>query len=312
VSPRSESPAGAAVDLVVAEQRAPMADPDPKSELGKRLAKVESEAQAASDRSEAFRTSIDASALLDLRTKRRKDKAAWAAADDAALAKVIEPWTKAVDADMAKNTKTLEAAGFDVASLKHGKALTDEKTAVSAAAAAAAAFRKAVKGDTLTDAQRKTADALIAKLLGVVKPGAAAGAAPANDADRLKAIDGLAAAATKRLGAYGAVTWRERIQRLQGSLKDAGWVLGDSDWDARNKRWQTQVVDPSPAQLADLGFYTLRDHSRSAPGGKPQAGAFDIPFIKAMVKHGFNQLSNSSTPVDSMHFELRWRGTKKK
>ena len=32
----------------------------------------------------------------------------------------------------------------------------------------------------------------------------------------------------------------------------------------------------------------------------------------AMAKHGFNQLSNSSTPVDSMHFELRWRGTKKK
>jgi len=294
------------------EQRAPMAEPDPKSDLGKQLAKVESEAKAASERSEAFRTSIDAKALLDLRTKRRKDKAAWAAADNEALAKVIEPWTKAVDADMAKNTKTLQAAGFDVASLKTGKALDEEKTAVSSAAAAAAAFRKGVKGDTLTDAQRKTVDALIAKLTGLVKPGAAAATAPATDADRLKVIDELAAAAGKRLGAYGAVTWRERVGRLQSSLKDAGWVLGDSDWDARNKRWQTQVVDPSPAQLADLGFFTLRDHSRSAPGGKAQAGAFDIPFVRAMAKHGFNQLSNSSTPVDSMHFELRWRGTKKK
>ena len=60
------------------EQRAPMAEPDPKSELGKQLAKVESEAKAASERSEAFRTSIDAKALLDLRTKRRSNRAAWA------------------------------------------------------------------------------------------------------------------------------------------------------------------------------------------------------------------------------------------
>ena len=285
------------------EQRSVMADPDPKSELGKKLAKVESEAKAASARSEAFRTSVDATALLDLRAKRRKNAAAWAAADDAALAKVIQPWTKAVDDDYAKNTKTLQAAGFDVASLKHGDELTAEKNAVSAAATAAAAFRKGVKGDTLTDAQRKSVDALITKLTGLVKPGAAAGTAPATDADRLKVIDELAAAATKRLGGYGAIAWRERLERLQGSLKDAGWVLGGAD---------TRVVDPSPAQLVDLGFFTLRDHSRSAPGGKAQPGAFDIPFIKAMAKHGFNQLSNSSTPVDSMHFELRWRGTKKK
>jgi hypothetical protein len=28
-----------------------------------------------------------------------------------------------------------------------------------------------------------------------------------------------------------------------------------------------------------------------------------------MVKHGFNMLADSATPVDSMHFELRWRGS---
>jgi hypothetical protein len=132
----------------------------------------------------------------------------------------------------------------------------------------------------------------------------AAGTAPATDAAMLKALDELAAAATKRLGGYGAVGWRERLTSLQGSLKDAGWVLGDTGG--------TRVVDPSPAQLVDLGFFTLREHSRSAPGGKPQPGAFDIPFVKAMIKHGFNQLSYSSTPVDSLHFELRWRGTAKK
>jgi hypothetical protein len=286
------------------EERSVMADPDPKSELGKRLAKVESEAKAASERSEKFRTSVDATALLDLRSKRRKNPAAWVAADDAALAKVIEPWTKAVDDDLAKNTKTLEAAGFDVKSLKRGDELANEQKAVSAASAEAAKFRKGIKGDTLTDAQRKTAEGLITKLTGLVKPGAAAGTAPATDAAMLKALDELAAAATKRLGGYGAVGWRERLTSLQGSLKDAGWVLGDTGG--------TRVVDPSPAQLVDLGFFTLREHSRSAPGGKPQPGAFDIPFVKAMIKHGFNQLSNSSTPVDSMHFELRWRGTAKK
>ena len=180
--------------------------------------------------------------------------------------------------------------------------LDQEKAAVSSAAAAAAAFRKGVKGDTLTDAQRKAVDALIAKLTGLVKPGAAAAAAPATDADRLKVIDELAAAAGKRLGAYGAVGWRERLESLRGSLKTPAGYSAARD----------PVVDPSPAQLVDLGFFTLRDHSRSAPGGKAQAGAFDIPFIKAMANHGFNQLSNSSTPVDSMHFELRWRGTKKK
>lgn len=294
------------------EQRAPMADPAATSDLGKKLAKVETEAQAASDRSEAFRSSVDSKALLDLRTKRRKDKAAWAAADDAALAKVIQPWTKAVDDELAANAKTLEKAGFVVASLKHGKALEEEKAAVSAAATAAATLRKGIKSDTLTDAQRKSADAIIAKLTGLVGRATAASAPPATDPERIKAIDDLAAAATTRLGGYGAVGWRERAENVRSSLDDAGWVLGDKDWNAKARRWETQVVDPSPAQLSDLGFFTLRDHSHSGPGGAAQAGAFDIPFIKAMVKHGFNQLANSSTPVDSMHFELRWRGSKKR
>jgi hypothetical protein len=56
------------------EQRSRMAEPAPDSDLGKTLAKVETEAQAASERSEAFRSSIDTQALLDLRTKRRADK----------------------------------------------------------------------------------------------------------------------------------------------------------------------------------------------------------------------------------------------
>src|SRR3954452_19688746 len=209
------------------EQRAPMADPAATSDLGKKLAKVETEAQAASDRSEAFRSSVDSKALLDLRTKRRKDKAAGGAADDAALAKVIQPWTKAVDDELAANAKTLEKAGFVVASLKHGKALDEEKAAVSAAATAAARLRKGIKSDTLTDAQRKSADAIIAKLAGLVGRATAASAPPATDPERIKAIDGLAAAATTRLGGYGAVGWGERAENVSSSLDDAGWVLGE-------------------------------------------------------------------------------------
>jgi hypothetical protein len=43
--------------------------------------------------------------------------------------------------------------------------------------------------------------------------------------------------------------------------------------------------------------------------GKPKAGkeAFDVDFVKSMVKHGFTHGATWSTP-DLMHFELRWRG----
>jgi hypothetical protein len=283
------------------EERAPMADPAATSDLGKKIAKAASEAQAASNRSEAFRASVDTHKLLELRARRRQNPAAWSAVDDAELATVITPWTKAVDAELTANAKTLQQAGFDVAHLKTGKALDEEKTAVTAAAAAATSFRKTIHGDTLTDPQRTTADALIAKLVGLVGQTPTTAQTPANDADRLKAIDELTAAAKKRLGGYGAAGWRERVSNLRTSLGDASWVLGDTGG--------TRVVDPSPTQLADLGFFTLKEHSHSGPGGTAQAGAFDIPFIKAMVKHGFNQLSNSAKPVDSMHFELRWRGS---
>ena len=141
---------------------------------------------------------------------------------------MIEPWTKVVDADLTKNAKTLEAAGFDVASLKTGKALDAEKAAVRRPRPR----RRVPQGRQGGHAVRRPAhavDALIAKLTGLVKPGAAATTAPATDADRLKVIDELAASAGKRLGAYKPVAWRERLGAPPSSLKDAGWVLGDSD-----------------------------------------------------------------------------------
>jgi len=297
------------------EQLKPMADPDPTSDLGTKLKKVETEAQAASDRSEAFRASVDVKALLDLRAKRRKDKAAWSKEDDEALAKVVTPWTKAVDDELAADQKTLDASGLDQTTLRHGKALAAEQAAVKDAKTRATNFRAAIKGARLTADRRKTADALIAKLSLLVGAPTAPAAPPSTeierDTERLRAIDELIAAAQRRTGAFEAIDRSDRAKRLRSKLGDAGWVLGDKDWSKNNKRWEAQVKDPSPAQLADRGFFTLRDHSHSAPGGRPQEGAFDIAFMKAMVKHGFQPLAYNSGAggTDSMHFELRWHGS---
>ncbi len=297
------------------EERQPMADPNPHSDLGKKLKKVETEAQAASDRSEAFRASVDIKALLDLRAKRRNDKAAWSKQDDEALAKVITPWTKVIDDEVAADQKTLDASGLDQRNLKHGRELAAEWMAVRAAADRAAAFRAPIKTGHLTADQRRTADALIAKVSGLVGPPTAPATAPSTDAERdterLKEIDDLIAAAKRRTDAYNAIDRSDRANRLRSRLGDAGWVLGDKDWSSHDKRWEAQAKDPSPAQLADLGFFTLREHSRSGPGGRPQEGAIDIAFMKAMVKHGFNPLAYNpgAGGTDSMHFELRWHGS---
>ena len=293
------------------EERSVMPDPSPSSALGKKLEKVATEAQAASDRSEQFRASVDVKALLDLRTKRRANKAAWSTADDAALAKVIKPWTKAVDDEVNADQKTIDDSGLDPKSLKHGAALATEAQALEAVVDRATAVRAGIKTATLSGRQRTAADPLIAQLTKAVGPAGAAPSPPANDADRIKALDDLIAAGNKRLGVFNAISRRDRAENVGSSLKDAGWVLGDKDWNAKKKQWELQVKDPSAAQLADLGFFTLRDHSHSGPSGAAQPGAFDIAFMKAMVKHGFNPLAYNSGAggTDSMHFELRWHGS---
>ena len=116
----------------------------------------------------------------------------------------------------------------DVASLKHGKELDPGE---GGGLVSGRRGRGVPQGRSRGHAHRRpaheTADALIAKLgTGLVKPGGAEpqATAPATDADRLKVIDELAAAAGKRLGAYGrAIGWRERLKRAcRADLKDAG------------------------------------------------------------------------------------------
>jgi hypothetical protein len=92
---------------------------------------------------------------------------------------------------------------------------------------------------------------------------------------------------------------RDELEDLEKALDDPGWVLG--------KDKETKAIDPPPAQLVDLGFFTLTPYSHSATGNAPQPGAFDVAFIGEMAKHGFMYGGTWSTP-DFMHFELRWYG----
>jgi hypothetical protein len=79
-----------------------------------------------------------------------------------------------------------------------------------------------------------------------------------------------------RLKGYGKAVWYNRVADLRHGLDSPDWVLGTSR--------QLEVVDPSPAQMVQHGFFNLRDHSHNA------AGSVSIDFIKAMVKHGFLML----------------------
>ncbi|MBA3532218.1 MAG: hypothetical protein H0T73_09890 [Ardenticatenales bacterium] len=62
-----------------------------------------------------------------------------------------------------------------------------------------------------------------------------------------------------------------------------------------------KVSDPSLSQLVDVGFFNLKGKDKAGPE------AFNVDFVKSMVKHGFNHGATWSTP-DLMHFELRWDG----
>jgi hypothetical protein len=303
------------------EQRAVMEDPDPASKLGQLLAKVESETTAISERSERFRHSLDVAAsagtaavdgqkeMADLRKaylasidEDHPNPAAWGDTEKAAFARLTVPWKTIVDKEVTGSAAKVQAAGFTPTAVAKGKALDAEEKAVKAAAQKAAALRKAVKGDELGK-RRAEAEKLLAGLRTLLgKPGTTEPKDLA-DAALLTELDELKAAADTRLGGYGKARWHNRLTDLRSGLDDPSWVLGTSG--------KAVVKDPAPAQLLSHGYFTLKQNSTSAPGGKAQPGAFDVAFVKAMVKHGFNHGGNWGTP-DFMHFELRWTGPAKK
>ena len=289
-------------------ERGAMADPDPTSDEGKFIAKTVQAAQDASDRSERFRHSLDVkdkdgavvvdgqaemARLKESYLTARANKVAWSDADQQAYTRLVKPWADTVDKELAGAGKTAEAAGFKLSGLATGKALTDEQTALTAAVAAGAKLRKAIKDDTPTEKQSKDLAALLPKLRQLIQRDAAAADAQPDDAAMLAELDQLLAAAAIRLKGYGKAVWYNRIADLRHGLDSPDWVLGTSR--------QLDVVDPSPAQMVKHGFFNLREHSQNA------SESVTIDFIRAMVKHGFLMLGAWDTP-DFMHFELRWQG----
>jgi hypothetical protein len=81
------------------------------------------------------------------------------------------------------------------------------------------------------------------------------------------------------------------MQRLRAALNDPAFVFPEAEG---RKGWE--VVDPSASQLLDMGYFNLATQQ-----GKSEA--FDLVFMKSMVKHGFELGAAWGTP-DPMHFEL--------
>ena len=289
-------------------ERGAMADPDPASDEGKFIAKTVQAAQDASDRSERFKHSLDVTdkngavvvdgqvemaRLKESYLTARANKVAWSDADQQAFTHLVKPWSDTVDKELATAGKAAEAAGFKLQGLATGKALTDEQTALTAAVAAGAKLRKAIKDDTPTEKQAKDLSALLPKLRQLLQRDAAPADAEPDNAAMLAELDQLLAAAAIRLKGYGKAVWYNRVADLRHGIDSPDWVLGTSR--------QLEVVDPSPAQMVKHGFFNLREHSQNA------AESVTIDFIRAMVKHGFLMLGAWDTP-DFMHFELRWQG----
>jgi hypothetical protein len=289
-------------------ERGAMADPDPSSDEGKFLAKTVEVAQDASDRSEKLKHSLDVTdrngavvvdgqaemaRLKESYLTARASKTAWSDADQQAFTRLVKPWTDTVDKELASAGKAAEAAGFKLQGLATGKALTDEQTALTAAVVAGTKLRKAVKDDAPTEKQAKDLVALLPKLRQLLQRDAAPADAQPDNAAMLAELDQLLAAAAIRLKGYGKAVWYNRVADLRHGLDSPDWVLGTSR--------QLEVVDPSPAQMVQHGFFNLREHSHNA------AESVTIDFIRAMVKHGFLMLGAWDTP-DFMHFELRWQG----
>ena len=81
------------------------------------------------------------------------------------------------------------------------------------------------------------------------------------------------------------------MQRLRAALNDPAFVFPESEGKAG---WE--VKDPSASQLLEMGYFNLATE-------KGKSEAFDLVFMKSMVKHGFELGAAWGTP-DPMHFEL--------
>ena len=273
---------------------------DPK--IQQWLERVGREAEAVSQASEDFRASLkstDAAGVeTDLAPKLQDLRQEWFAAKTenerqlilAQLPTVLKPWLDKVAQQKKAMEDKITAAGLDPAKLPTAKPLDVEVNTAQTLVTQIATLTSRLRA-TVTKPQRTQMNKLIAAARKLLTE---AGEAPASDADAAGELQRLAGLVERRQTALTQKKWLDRVSGLQAALTgNPGFVFGESAAKA--------VSDPALAQLVDSGFFTLQ--------GKPKAGkeAFNVDFVKSMVKHGFTHGATWSTP-DLMHFELRWKG----
>ena len=280
------------------KQRNPMAVPDPSSELGELLEHIEKDVQDASDRSELFRHSLDvgaptsadgATAIAKLRQNYLQN--IWGAEQEQAFQQVTQPWKKIVDDKLTQASNAVRAAGSSLDAVVQSHALVEADAAKLKQAIKTTAEIRAKIKDNQVGGNRKSVEEQLTILrealhLKGTKATGLDSDALLNELDTLKAI--------AEIGIY---------DDLRQALDDPSWVFGPNPPPP-----EIPVVDPPPAQLVERGFFTLRPYSHSAKGGTAQGSAFDVAFVKAMVKHGFmlGATWGAQSGTDFMHFELRW------
>jgi hypothetical protein len=271
---------------------------DPKIQTW--LDEVAAEAQSLGDASEKFRSSLQVTekgVLTDYGPKLIELREKWRAAATETerqavmtqLPAVIKPWTDAVAGQETSMRKKIKDAGFDIDKLPTGKALN---TASSAASKLDSRVEGLIKG--LASPLKKGQRASIDKLLAEARKMLVESAKPlADDKAAVEELKRLAAMVKARSAALGQKMWLARMTALSGALQSGTFVFGDPKAD------KYAVVDPSAAQMADVGFFNLRGSAKAGEAG------FGPDFVRSMAKHGFHHLGNWATP-DLMHWELRW------
>lgn len=273
---------------------------DPKIQVW--LEQIGREAEAVSKASEDFRSSLKstdaAGTEVDLAPKVQELRQQWFAAKTDAerqtilsqLPTVLKPWLDKIAAQKSAMETKIKAAGLEPSLLPTADALTGAVKSASRLIQQIDALQKQIK-TRLSKRQRNQVDKNIDRartLLGEKSTPLT------DDAAAMAELQRLLGLLEQREHALVQKQWLDRVNALHTALTtDPTFIFG--------KNSDKVVSNPALTQLVDLGFFTLQ--------GKAKAGkeAFNVDFVKSMVKHGFTHGATWGTP-DLMHFELRWQG----
>lgn len=279
---------------------------------------LETEVTALATASTTFKGSLGTSApkLAELKAKylaavKLQDKTAKASAIAAVavdLPTVLKPWLDMIATRETEAKTQATAMGVtDLGTLGETGDLKKKLDALTAAGkgigALKAKFDKATKEPKLSKEERKRLVTLAAAIGATFDPAT-------KEADLGTELERLVAAGATAVGPVTAdlalyakkpeagkasvgdlkALWNS-LQRLRAALADPAFVFPEAEGKAG---WE--VTDPSASQLLEMGYFNLRDEKRKGE-------AFDLVFMKSMVKHGWELGAAWGTP-DPMHFEL--------